>query len=100
MLIAVSTRESDSRACEPDAILGAPGRAILPPALDAKGHEMSSSKGTILIVEDEFLIAMGIQMQLEELGFEAVVATTISEALAVAQQQPLRLAILDYDLHG
>ncbi len=55
----------------------------------------------ILIVEDEFLIAMTARDMLEEFG--AIVigpATTVEEALELANRETIDIALLDLNLHG
>ena len=59
---------------------------------------MSSLKGTILVVEDEALIAMSIESTLQELGFDALIASTIEQAHAQLATAEIRLAVLDYKL--
>jgi two-component system, response regulator PdtaR len=55
----------------------------------------------VLIVEDEPLIAMDLRSILEEAGFEiAGVASRMSEAMAIAAQAPLDIAIMDYHIAG
>ena len=41
---------------------------------------MSSTQRTVLMVEDEALIAMGIEMQLQDAGLETIVTSIIAEA--------------------
>jgi DNA-binding response OmpR family regulator len=59
---------------------------------------MSVEKSSILVVEDELLIALSLQDMLEELGFAVDVASTLDQALKAAQQGSFRAAILDYNL--
>ena len=59
---------------------------------------MSSSKGTILVVEDEALIAMSIEASLQELGYETVSAATAEQAYSYLASSKIRLAVLDYKL--
>ncbi len=55
----------------------------------------------VLIVEDEPLIAMDLRDIIEEAGHEvAGVATRMSEALTVASEHPLDVAIMDYNIAG
>ena len=55
----------------------------------------------ILIVEDEFLIAATACEMLQELGAHVVgPASTISEALALAEREDVDVALLDINLHG
>lgn len=59
---------------------------------------MSSLKGTILVVEDEALIALSIESALQDLGFEALIASTIEQAHGHLATAEVRLAVLDYNL--
>jgi CheY-like chemotaxis protein len=55
----------------------------------------------ILIVEDEAIVADMLQMMLEELEVLVVgPASTIAEALDLAEAEPLDAAILDVNLRG
>lgn len=57
--------------------------------------------GTILLVEDNLLIALDGEAMLRELGFETVMlAATLTEALALADENDLTAAVLDFDLGG
>lgn len=52
---------------------------------------------TVLVVDDEMLIALDIQAQLEERGHEVITAASVSEALAaIAARDDIALAILDW----
>jgi len=59
---------------------------------------MSSIEGKILVVEDEALIAMSIEFALQELGFEALIASNLAEAHSHLATSDIRLAVLDYKL--
>lgn len=55
----------------------------------------------ILVVEDEFLIALDIISALEQAGISvAGPASTVSDALATIERDPLRGALLDAHLAG
>lgn len=55
----------------------------------------------ILVVEDEFLIALDIVAALENAGVAVVgPASTVGEALAAIESEPLRGALLDAHLGG
>jgi CheY-like chemotaxis protein len=55
----------------------------------------------ILVVEDEFLIALDIVAALENAGVAVVgPASTVGEALAAIEREPLRGALLDAHLGG
>lgn len=60
-----------------------------------------SNANPILVVEDEFLIALDIVAALENAGLEVVgPASTVSDALAAIESSPLRGALLDAHLGG
>lgn len=55
----------------------------------------------IMIVEDDALVAMGVQLTLSELGHEVVgIAASEMEALAVAQLEQPEMALMDIRLRG
>jgi CheY-like chemotaxis protein len=55
----------------------------------------------VLVVEDEFLIAQGLTMQVEELGLTVcAVADTADGAIAMAQAHRPMLVLMDVRLHG
>ena len=59
------------------------------------------SDTTLLVVEDEFLIALGLELILQDAGYHVLEpVTTIEEALAVVATQPADLALLDVNLAG
>lgn len=59
------------------------------------------SKLRVLIVEDEAVIAMALEMFLEELGAEVVaVAGNIQDALQKATSEEFDIAFLDINLNG
>jgi CheY-like chemotaxis protein len=56
---------------------------------------------SILVVEDEFLIALDIVAALEQAGIAVVgPVSTVGDALATIEQQPLRGVLLDAHLGG
>lgn len=56
------------------------------------------SKGRILIVEDEYIVAANVEAALEERGFETVgIAPDMAEALSLAAKKP-DLALVDIHL--
>jgi DNA-binding NarL/FixJ family response regulator len=69
---------------------------------DASGAGNStSSANTILLVEDDYLIAMQVEVALSEAGFELTgIASSAEEALEVAAAQRPALAIMDIRLAG
>lgn len=55
----------------------------------------------VMIVEDDALVAMGVQLTLSELGHEVVgIAASEMEALALAQVERPQLALMDIRLRG
>ena len=54
----------------------------------------------VLIVEDEALIAMSLEMQLQDMGFDTIVASSIAAASSAVAQGGVDVAILDYALKG
>jgi two-component SAPR family response regulator len=53
----------------------------------------------VLVVDDEFLIAMDIEMMLSDMGMQVVgPATTLKAALELAETETIDCAILDVDL--
>lgn len=55
----------------------------------------------VMIVEDDALVAMGVQLTLSELGHDVVgIAASEIEALAVAQAEQPQLALMDIRLRG
>jgi DNA-binding NtrC family response regulator len=61
---------------------------------------MSPHDSTILVVEDEALIALSIEAQLQDMGFDTMVATTIEQAFDLLSRPKICLAVLDYNVHG
>ncbi|KRE11615.1 regulator [Bosea sp. Root483D1] len=72
------------------------------PGLKPEDAEFDSSvQARILIVEDEFLIAMELEYRLMEAGIEVVgTAITAEEAIAIAKSEKPDLAIMDIRLAG
>lgn len=61
----------------------------------------SEKEMRILIVEDEFLVAMLLEDLLSEIGYSSVTCITrLDKALQFVDQTPLDLAILDVNLGG
>jgi CheY-like chemotaxis protein len=60
-----------------------------------------SSRRRVLVVEDEIMIRMLLEDMLDDLGCEvAGAAGSLDEALALARETDLDLAILDVNLNG
>lgn len=55
---------------------------------------------TILVLEDELIIAFAVEDMLEGMGAEVVLASTIGEAEARLADTELALAVLDVNVHG
>lgn len=54
---------------------------------------------TVLIVEDDYLIAMDLKFMLEEFGWRVVgPAATVDKALALLRDEPPMVALLDVSL--
>ena len=53
---------------------------------------------TVLVVDDEMLIALDIQAQLAELGHHTVVAPHLAGALQALDRSPVDLVIVDWHL--
>lgn len=54
----------------------------------------------ILIVEDEFLVALDMSEAMESEGFETILARSSEAALKCAQYQKFDMATMDVDLSG
>ena len=55
----------------------------------------------VLVVEDSFLILVALEMLLEQHGIDIVgPASTVAEALALAETGAADIALLDVNLHG
>jgi CheY-like chemotaxis protein len=60
-----------------------------------------SSRCRVLVVEDEIMIRMLLEDMLDDLGYEVTgTAGTLDEALGLARQADVDLAILDVNLNG
>src|SRR5689334_16623772 len=62
---------------------------------------MSASLGgsLVLVVEDEALIGMDIAAAFREAGAQVLLARTLKQALAHAENDPLSGAVIDHSLH-
>ena len=59
------------------------------------------SAATILIVEDEAIVALDLRLQLQELGYQVVgVAASGEQALALAERHAPQLVLMDVRLQG
>lgn len=57
-----------------------------------------SDPAVILVLDDEFLIAVAIESILTEAGYEVVSAVSIAEARRLMSERPPDLAVLDFRL--
>src|SRR5207253_665025 len=55
---------------------------------------------TILIAEDEAMIAIELESHLRDLGYEVVLAPTIEAAMQAIETGGIDFCVLDYDLDG
>ena len=55
---------------------------------------------SVLVVEDEAVVAIDLEFALEELGHSVVGAGRLSEAMSAVQSSDFDLAILDVNLNG
>ena len=59
------------------------------------------AQASILIVEDQVIVALELQDALEAAGYTVVgPAGRVDEALRLSRSQRIDAAVLDYDLHG
>ena len=63
-------------------------------------REVGMSSATILIVEDEILVALALEEALTDAGFRVVVYRSAPSALACLRQQSVDLVIVDLLLQG
>ena len=62
---------------------------------------MSDLNKTILVVDDEFLIAQGLCLQVEDMGLTVCgMAATADEAIALAHQHKPAVVLMDMRLQG
>ncbi len=81
------------------------GRSIPAPSAESTDPQSVLLGGSVLVVEDNFLISEELRGMLEELGVTSVkVAASVEQALAVLAgtggTEPIRFAVLDADLRG
>src|SRR4051812_34172678 len=75
------------------------GSVVRPPGGQA-GVQSPAMSATILIVEDEFAVARGIQYALQQEGYQVAVAKSGEEGLDFATNQAPDLVVLDVRLPG
>lgn len=62
---------------------------------------MSGLNRTVLIVDDEFLIAEGLRLQVEDMGLPVcATAATADDAIALAQRHQPMIVLMDMRLQG
>lgn len=67
----------------------------------ARDPAQGGGAGRVLLVEDQWLIAMDIAGQLEDGGYEIVgPASTLQNALALIEKERIDVGLLDVDLGG
>ncbi len=59
-----------------------------------------TSKPSILIIEDEMLVAMMLEDQLEAAGYTVLKASHLSRGLELAESESIDVALLDINLGG
>lgn len=61
----------------------------------------SPSETTLMIIEDEFLVAAGLEMILQSAGYTVLEPiSNVAEALEAVAERPADLALLDVNLAG
>ncbi|MCJ8139289.1 HWE histidine kinase domain-containing protein [Falsirhodobacter halotolerans] len=93
---------------------GVEARFVLPaqylnlefPAMSAAPHDPMASSATpapqaahVMLLEDQFLIAMDVEAMLEDAGFQTIsLASNVNDALALVESGVVELAVLDVNL--
>ena len=67
---------------------------------DGDGHERRRARGSVLVVDDEPTIAEVVARYLERAGYTTRVAADGPAALALAEEGPVDLVVLDLMLPG
>lgn len=70
------------------------------PGQEAGPNESAEQSTCIMVVEDDFLIAMQMEDALTQAGFEVVLASSGEEALAIAGERKPALTVMDIRLPG
>lgn len=55
---------------------------------------------TVLILEDELIIAFALEDMLADMGAEVLMASTVDEALTKLDDRPIAIAVLDVNVAG
>jgi len=80
---------------------GGPRLVFAPDDAAARGDKRRATADRILVVEDDFLVAMQMESALTEAGFEiAGVASSGEDAIELALSERPRLAVMDVRLAG
>ena len=67
----------------------------------SKMQHVSGLRGKrVLVVEDEFLVALDLECELADSGAEVICASTLGQATGVAQSGEFDAVVLDLNLHG
>jgi DNA-binding LytR/AlgR family response regulator len=62
---------------------------------------MNDTERNVLIIEDEFSIAMDMEMRLQKMGYNVVgIATNYKDALAILLEESVDIALLDINLNS
>src|ERR1700752_2003506 len=81
------------------ALPSSPERGVARSPKETGTSEQKQGPARVLVVEDDFLIAMQTEVALTAAGFEVVgPATTAEEAVALAQEAKPTLAVMDIRL--
>ena len=87
------------RGADQFALPSSPERGVAPSPKETRATEQKQGRARVLVVEDDFLIAMQTEVALTAAGFEVVgPATTAEEAVALAQEAKPLLAVMDIRL--
>ncbi len=75
------------------------GKDEAKPGLPAEGRQSELPDGTVLLVEDNMIIAMDGEKMLEDLGAKKVVtASSVAEAMRLVEEERIVFALLDLNL--
>lgn len=63
--------------------------------------DRSESRALLLVAEDEFVVALDLEISLEEKGYAVCgIALTAEDAVRLAERSPVDLAVVDVNLAG
>ena len=60
----------------------------------------AKKKACVLLAEDEMMVAMMLEDRLEQFGYQVLKAARLTACLALAESEPIDVAILDINLAG